>query len=102
MLKKHILFLLLGFLSLTSYGQKADISIYLESIKVELQKKWPNNRTVNLIYHGHSVPSGYYTQGVVNTFGSYPFLALKSLKEKYRYAVINTILTSIGGEQSEK
>lgn len=84
------------------YAQIADSSTYLQTIKIEFKKKWPNNHTENLIYHGHSVPTGYYTRGEVHTLGSYPFLALKLLKDKYPYAVINTILTSIGGEQSEK
>ncbi|MBN8879300.1 MAG: SGNH/GDSL hydrolase family protein [Sphingobacteriales bacterium] len=88
--------------SFTGSAQVADTATYLSSIKLEMQKKWPANRTINLVYHGHSVPSGYYTRGEVHTLGSYPFLALKLIKEKYKYAVINTILTSIGGEQSEK
>lgn len=83
-------------------AQIAGEESYLHSIKEELNKKWPDNRTVNLVYHGHSVPSGYYTGGVVRRFESYPFMAMKLIKEKYPYAVINTITTSIGGEQSEQ
>lgn len=85
-----------------SYAQEKPQSKYLDSIKLELQKKWPKNRTINLVFHGHSVPSGYLTKGVVNTFGSYPILSLKKIKKEYKYAVLNTITTSIGGEQSEQ
>lgn len=73
---------------------------YLKELKVELGKKWPKNRTVNLVFHGHSVPAGYFTTPVVNTLDSYPYLVLAKLKSLYPYAVINVINTSIGGENS--
>lgn len=90
---------LIGFFSTfhQSLGQNLD---YLNPIKEELQKEWPGNRTVNLVFHGHSVPAGYFKTPVVNTLQSYPFLVLKELKEKYPFAVINSINTSIGGENS--
>lgn len=75
---------------------------YLAELKEQLQLKWPNNRTINIVFHGHSVPSGYSTGGVVNTLEAYPHLFLKFLKGKYPKAVINCITTSIGGEQSEQ
>ena len=75
-------------------------SEYLGEIKLELKKEWPKNRTVNLVFHGHSVPAGYFKTPDVNTFDSYPYLVLKQLKERYPYAVINVINTSIGGENS--
>ncbi len=78
----------------------ASPSVYLDDIKTELTKEWPNNRTINLVFHGHSVPAGYFKTPVVNTFDSYPFQLLKELKVLYPYAVINTINTSIGGENS--
>lgn len=52
------------------------------------------------MFHGHSVPAGYFKTPVVNTFESYPFLVLKKLKKLYPYALINVIITSIGGENS--
>jgi lysophospholipase L1-like esterase len=73
---------------------------YLQPIKEELQKKWPNNRTINLVFHGHSVPSGYFRTPEVRTLDAYPYLVLQELKKKYPYAVINVITTSIGGENS--
>jgi len=75
-------------------------SEYLVDIKTELKKEWPKNRTINLVFHGHSVPAGYFVTPDVNTFDSYPFLLLKELKALYPYAMINVINTAIGGENS--
>jgi acyl-CoA thioesterase-1 len=79
------------------YSQTND---YLKEIKDELQKKWPNNRTINLVFHGHSVPTGYFRTPEVRTLDAYPYLVLQELKKRYPYAVINVITTSIGGENS--
>ena len=78
----------------------ADQSGYLQEIKMELEKKWPDNRTINLVFHGHSVPAGYFKTPVVKTLDSYPFLLLQRLKIRYPHAVINIINTAIGGENS--
>lgn len=78
----------------------ADPAIYLNDIKAELNKKWPDNRTIKLAFHGHSVPAGYYKTPVVKPFGAYPLMLLKELKEIYPYAVISVINTSIGGEDA--
>lgn len=75
-------------------------SDYLNDVKTELQKTWPKNRTINLVFHGHSVPAGFFKTPLVNTLGAYPFLVLQELKALYPYAVINVINTSIGGENS--
>lgn len=101
---RNIGFILLAFL-LLSYQKNgedriADPSVYLSDIKTELTKEWPKNRTINLVFHGHSVPAGYFKTPVVNTFDSYPFQVLKMLKERYPFAVINVINTAIGGENS--
>lgn len=79
--------------------QKVD---YLTDFKHQLTLKWPANKTINVVFHGHSVPSGYFKTPVVNTLAAYPHLFLKFLKEQNPNAVINSITTSIGGEQSEK
>jgi acyl-CoA thioesterase I len=80
---------------------KNDISSdYLRDIKTELKKEWPENRTINLVFHGHSVPAGYFNTPTVKTFESYPYQLLKQLKSNYPFAVINIINTSIGGENS--
>lgn len=73
---------------------------YLKDIKLVLVKEWPENRTINLVFHGHSVPSGYFKTPQVNTLDAYPQQVLKALKETYPYAVINVIVTAIGGENS--
>ena len=101
---KYIVFILVTFL-LVSYQKNdiphlADPDNYLTDIKTELKKEWPKNRTINLVFHGHSVPAGYFKTPVVNTFDSYPMQVLKIVKEKYPFAVINIINTSIGGENS--
>jgi acyl-CoA thioesterase I len=80
----------------------ADSKSYLSDLKIELQKEWPKNRTINIAFHGHSVPSGYFKTPVVNTLSAYPHLFLKKLKEIYPFAVVNVIITAIGGENSLK
>lgn len=75
---------------------------YLQLIKTELMKEWPKNRTINLVFHGHSVPSGYFKTPDVKPLQSYPFLLLRDLKKIYPFAVINIILTCIGGENAEQ
>jgi len=81
-------------------SQIAHTTEYLTNIKSELKKEWPENRTINLVFHGHSVPAGYFKTPIVNTLESYPYQLLKELKALYPYAVINIINTSIGGENS--
>ena len=84
-------------------NSKEEIAVtYLDTIKVKLMKKWPNNKSVNLVFHGHSVPTGYTTRGVVDRLQAYPFRTLKKVNDYYPYSVVNTITTSIGGEQSEQ
>lgn len=98
-------FLLVYFLPIILIAQPKSASLpgikdYLKPIKEELVKEWPNNRTINIVFHGHSVPSGYFKTPVVNTMDAYPYQVLRLLKEKYPYAVINVIITAIGGENS--
>jgi lysophospholipase L1-like esterase len=87
------------------YGQNpgpqvAGTDTYLSGIKKALTIPWPHNHTINLVFHGHSVPSGYRDKHEVHTLEAYPQLVLRALKEKYPYAVINIIVTAIGGENS--
>jgi acyl-CoA thioesterase I len=72
----------------------------LEGLRAELEKPWPKNRTIHLVFHGHSVPSGYHKTPEVKPFDSYPHLVHVRLKERFPHAVVNVILTSIGGEDS--
>lgn len=102
---KHY-YLLLSFIFLVSWqsilsdDDTANPSDYLSDIKIELTKAWPKNKTINLVFHGHSVPAGYFKTPVVNTLQSYPFQTLEQLKKQYPLAVINVINTAIGGENS--
>lgn len=77
-------------------------SPYLADLAAGLQKAWPGNRTVNLVFHGHSVPAGYFATPVVDTFHAYPHLLHRTLKRRYPDAVLNTIVTAIGGEDAER
>ncbi len=79
---------------------QANPADYLKDIKTELKKEWPGNRTINLVFHGHSVPAGFFKTPVVNTLDSYPYQLLAELKALYPFAVINVINTAIGGENS--
>jgi acyl-CoA thioesterase I len=69
-------------------------------LDTELRKVWPSNRTINIVFHGHSVPSGYHLTPAVKPFESYPHLFRKRIAERYPFAVINVITTGIGGENS--
>lgn len=73
---------------------------YLDDILCEMQKQWPGNRTVNIVCHGHSVPSGYFATPFVDTFNSYPHLLHRTIKERFPFACLNVIVTAIGGENS--
>jgi len=77
-------------------------STYLTEITAEMKKAWPNNRIINIVAHGHSVPAGYFATPRVDTFNAYPHLLHVALKERYPNAVINVIVTAKGGEQSEQ
>jgi len=74
---------------------------YLSGISSSLARQWPKNRTVTIVCHGHSVPAGYFKTPVVDTFNAYPHLLHKALKERFPYAVLNVIVTAIGGENAE-
>ncbi|GHB74879.1 SGNH/GDSL hydrolase family protein [Persicitalea jodogahamensis] len=93
---------LLGRSAFAQDAQTADRKEYLSDIKQELKKVWPKNRTINIVFHGHSVPAGFWHDHEVHTLESYPHLVLKKLKEQYPYAVINVIVTAIGGENAQK
>ena len=79
----------------------ADQASYLADLSTLLKKPWPGNRTINIVCHGHSVPAGYFKTPAVDTFNAYPHLIHRALKERYPTAVINVIVTAIGGEASE-
>ncbi|MDR2027894.1 MAG: GDSL-type esterase/lipase family protein [Prevotellaceae bacterium] len=99
---RNLIWIFFSFLCLPLHAQIAERATYLNDIKVELTKQWPENRTVNLVFHGHSVPSGYFKTPNVCTLNAYPQLVLQAVKEAYPYAVVNAISTAIGGENAEQ
>jgi hypothetical protein len=74
---------------------------YFDPLLHQLELKIPDNRTVNIVFHGNSVPAGYFKTPVVDTFDSYPHLVHSKLKERCPFAVINVIVTAKGSETSE-
>ncbi|WP_029904499.1 SGNH/GDSL hydrolase family protein [Prevotella sp. 10(H)] len=100
MKKLFIIFSL--FTSMVLHAQVGTYSDYLRPVKQELAKQFPENKTINIVFHGHSVPSGYFKTPAVNTLESYPHLTLLAVKKHYPYAVVNTLTTSIGGENAEQ
>ena len=105
MKRSVLLFFVLLVFGFQSFSQQqettmADSNTYLNALKKELQIEWPANRVINIVFHGHSVPAGYFKTPEVNTLGAYPHLVLQKMKAAYPLAVVNTIVTSIGGENS--
>lgn len=104
---KVLIFLSFSFLCFIAHSQNTESKnvnpdTYLSGIKTELQEEWPKNRTINLVFHGHSVPAGFFKPPQVSTLSAYPNLFLKKVKSRYPYAVVNVIVTAIGGENSVK
>lgn len=75
---------------------------YLSDIQEQMRLRWPKNKTINIVTHGHSVPAGYFKTPKVDTFNAYPHLLHVALKKQYPHAVLNVINTSIGGENAVK
>lgn len=71
---------------------------YLDPLLDEMAVHWPNNRIINIVCHGHSVPAGYFATPYVNTFSAYPHLLHQLIKERFPFAVTNVIVSAIGGE----
>lgn len=66
----------------------------------DLMVHWPDNNMVNIVCHGHSVPAGYFATPRVDTFNAYPHLLHRALNDRFPYAVVNVVVTGIGGENS--
>jgi len=79
----------------------ADPRTYLACALQIMRTQWPANRLVNIVCHGHSVPAGYFATPVVDTFNAYPHLLHQGLKSRFPFAVLNVIVTAIGGETSD-
>lgn len=74
---------------------------YLADVCALLRVKWPKNRTVNIVCHGHSVPAGYFRTPIVRSMEAYPHLLHAALCDHFPFARINVIVTAIGGENAE-
>ena len=81
-------------------GQPVSPINYLAPVVAKLEQVWPKNHLVNIVFHGHSVPSGYFKTPMVDSLHAYPNLLRVALAEKFTNAVINIIVTAIGGENS--
>lgn len=80
----------------------AERATYLTDVATLCRVDWPKNRAVMIVCHGHSVPAGYFNTPEVNSLGAYPHQLRVGLAAKYPHAVINVLVTAIGGEDSEK
>jgi lysophospholipase L1-like esterase len=78
----------------------ADPIHYLDPILDAMAVKWPENRMVNIVCHGHSVPAGYFATPYVNTQDAYPAQLHRIIGGRFPFAVVNVIVTAIGGEAS--
>ncbi len=85
--------------ALTAVTQN-ETEMNFKTLFANLRAEWPKNRTINIVFHGHSVPSGYHKTPRVKPLESYPFMAYQGMNERFPTAVINCITTAIGGENS--
>ena len=79
----------------------ADPRFYLGEITEILRRPFPENKTINIVCHGHSVPAGHFDTPMVDSMNAYPHLLHAALKQRFPFAVINVIVTAIGAEHSE-
>lgn len=79
---------------------QASPDAYLSEVVKDLVKEWPQNRMVEIVCHGHSVPAGYAQTPEVRTLDAYPNLLKEALCKRFPHAVINVTVTAVGGENS--
>lgn len=77
-----------------------DIREYLKQEVAQLNKVWPANRTINIVCHGHSIPCGYTANHVVRMLDAYPHILHELLTKRFPMAVMNVIVSGVGGEAS--
>jgi acyl-CoA thioesterase I len=82
--------------------EMADPNGYLLELTHAALRTWPDNRTLTLVCHGHSVPAGYSATPLIDTFAAYPHLWHRRLKGRFPWAVINVVTTAIGAENAEQ
>ena len=86
----------------TTQAGAAEAATYLSDFCKAARVKWPKNRTLTLVFHGHSVPAGYAKTPEVRPFDAYPQQLRVALNERFPFAVLNVITTAIGGEASDQ
>ena len=91
----------ISLISHQTLAQQADRGDYLKAVVNLMETQWPRNRTLRIVSHGHSVPAGYFKTPHVDSLHAYPHLLHVGLKEAFPHAVINVIVTAIGGENAE-
>ena len=92
---------LLALLCLT-LGLAAAEPAPLGPIVQALEVKWPKNRTMHIVCHGHSVPAGYFVTPIIQSNEAYPAGLQTGLRARFPNAVLNVIVTAIGGEASDR
>ena len=78
----------------------ADKRTYLWDLTCSLRGQWPDYRPHYFICHGHSVVTGAYAHTEVRPFDAYPHLWHRLLNEKFPTALLNVIVTAVGGENA--
>lgn len=79
-----------------------DNAAALERLIRDMQIDWPKNRIHRIVFHGHSVPAGYFRTPEVRRFDSYPMLFFRELCDDFSHATLDLSVTAIGGENSEQ
>ena len=78
----------------------ADKKDYMKDMMEKLRKVWPDNESMTVVCHGHSIPCGYMADNVTRPFDAYPHLFHTALAERFPHSVINVTVTATGGENS--
>lgn len=79
----------------------AEPATYLADFGRLARVQWPRNRTLTIVCFGHSVPAGYFKTPEVRSLEAYPHLLRLKLANKYPHAVINVIVSAVGGENAQ-
>lgn len=74
----------------------------LPEVVTALELKWPKNQTMHIVCHGHSVPAGYFKTPAVHADEAYPHGLQTGLRARFPHAVLNVVVTAIGGEASDR
>lgn len=91
---------IVAWLAVAALAGAAEPKTYLAEFRALAQVDWPKNRALMVVCHGHSVPAGYFKTPVVDSLGSYPHGLRVGLAERFPHAVINVVVTAIGGEHA--